>query len=92
VTYPQFQQLADVGRGPEWVAQRLGVEIEGRCGDKLAIDLGEQERAIRERSAVEGGQALERKTVILSAVTDQDRVGQLDLERGRPAPSRECRG
>jgi hypothetical protein len=71
----QFQQLADVGGGHERVAQRLAVAIEWRRGDKLAMDLGEQEGALRQHSAVERGQAFECNMVIVSAVTDQDRAG-----------------
>jgi hypothetical protein len=81
VTCLQREQLSDVGRPPERVLQELGLDVEWRRGDELAVDLGEQEGAVRQRPAVERRQTLDCDFVSHTVVANQDRPGAFQLER-----------
>jgi hypothetical protein len=80
MTCLQCEQLAHFGRAAERVLQELGVDVERRCSDELAIYLREQERTFRQRAAVECRQPPECNLVVRIAMPDEDRSGELELE------------
>ena len=75
------EQLAEVRGRSERVAERLGVRIDGRGCDNLAVYLREEERAHGQCPAVESCQPLERALVARSAVTDEERPFAVELTR-----------
>jgi hypothetical protein len=75
----QREQLADVGRGAERVAEGLGVDVDWCGGDEFAIDFCEQERALGQRPAIECRQAFERGLVTKPTAADQEAINELEL-------------
>jgi hypothetical protein len=59
----KLEELDEVLGGSERVADRLAVSCEGRRREDLALDVGDNERAARERFGIESREAFERGDV-----------------------------
>jgi hypothetical protein len=59
----KLEELDEVPGGSERVTDRLAVSREGRRRDDLALDVGDDERAARERFGIESREAFERGDV-----------------------------